>query len=47
LKISLRAHLLTRTGDCVTAVPVYIAFLWPMVRLVSMLEKRFKNEKAH
>jgi len=26
---------------------VYIILLWPMVRLVSMLEKRFKNEKAH
>lgn len=25
---------------------VYIIFLWPMVRLVSMLEKRFKAEKA-
>lgn len=26
---------------------VYIIFLWPMVRLVSLLEKRFKSEKAH
>jgi polar amino acid transport system permease protein len=26
---------------------VYIILLWPMVRLVSMLEKKFKNEKAH
>ncbi|WFR94423.1 amino acid ABC transporter permease [Rhizobium tumorigenes] len=26
---------------------VYIILLWPMVRLVSMLEKRFKTEKAH
>ena len=26
---------------------VYIILLWPMVRLVSMLEKRFKSEKAH
>jgi polar amino acid transport system permease protein len=26
---------------------VYIILLWPMVRLVSMLEKRFKGEKAH
>jgi polar amino acid transport system permease protein len=26
---------------------VYIILLWPMVRLVSMLEKRFKNERAH
>jgi polar amino acid transport system permease protein len=26
---------------------VYIILLWPMVRLVSMLEKRFKNENAH
>jgi polar amino acid transport system permease protein len=26
---------------------VYIILLWPMVRLVSLLEKRFRNEKAH
>jgi polar amino acid transport system permease protein len=26
---------------------VYIILLWPMVRLVSMLEKKFKNERAH
>lgn len=26
---------------------VYIILLWPMVRLVSMLERRFKNEKGH
>jgi polar amino acid transport system permease protein len=26
---------------------VYIILLWPMVRLVSMLEKKFKSERAH
>ncbi|TIP50249.1 MAG: amino acid ABC transporter permease, partial [Mesorhizobium sp.] len=25
---------------------VYLIFLWPMVRLVSLLERRFKDEKA-
>ncbi|RUY85993.1 amino acid ABC transporter permease, partial [Mesorhizobium sp. M7A.F.Ca.CA.001.10.2.1] len=24
---------------------VYLIFLWPMVRLVSLLEERFKTEK--
>ena len=26
---------------------VYLIFLWPMVRLVSLLEKRFQTEKTH
>ncbi|TIU17046.1 MAG: amino acid ABC transporter permease, partial [Mesorhizobium sp.] len=25
---------------------VYLLFLWPMVRLVSLLERRFKTEKT-
>jgi polar amino acid transport system permease protein len=25
---------------------IYIILLWPMVRLVSVLEKRFKSEQA-
>ncbi|TIX36644.1 MAG: amino acid ABC transporter permease, partial [Mesorhizobium sp.] len=25
---------------------VYLIFLWPMVRLVSLLERRFKTEKT-
>ncbi|MBB5572777.1 MULTISPECIES: amino acid ABC transporter permease [Rhizobium] len=31
----------------IMAALIYIILLWPMVRLVSVLEKRFKSEKAH
>lgn len=31
----------------IAAAVIYIAFLWPMVRLVSLLEVRFKSERAH
>jgi polar amino acid transport system permease protein len=31
----------------IMAALIYIILLWPMVRLVSVLEKKFKSEKAH
>ena len=31
----------------IAAAVIYIAFLWPMVRLVSFLETKFKSERAH
>jgi polar amino acid transport system permease protein len=30
----------------IMAALIYIILLWPMVRLVSVLEKKFKNERA-
>jgi len=48
LKEAQDAHALyANLSPLIGAALVYIILLWPMVGLVSMLEKRFKNEKAH